>query len=160
MKISLIFLVSSLIFINCDNPLSQTVYTADPAPMVYNDVLYLFTVHDADGASYFEIPDFDTIRDVPDFASVKENPSLYSGCWVSWGGKVSNANTYEDGSYSCDLIIGDEQLRHYEGTVLVRFEVVPNVESDQYVKILGQLEVRGSNVTVKGRSLYQTVKRM
>ena len=111
-------------------------------------------------STYFEIPDFDTIRDVPDFASVKDNPSLYSGCWVSWGGKVSNANTYEDGSYSCDLIIGDEQLRHYEGTVLVRFEVVPNVESDQYVKILGQLEVRGSNVTVKGRSLYQTVKRM
>ena len=111
-------------------------------------------------STYFESPDFDTIKDIPDFASVKENPSLYDDCWVSWGGKVSNANTYEDGSYSCDFIIGDEQLRHYEGTVLVRFEVVPNVESDQYVKILGQLEVSGGTVTVKGRSLYQTVRKL
>ena len=40
--------------------------------------------------TYYEIPDFDTVRDVPDFASVKENPALYNDCWVSWGGKISN----------------------------------------------------------------------
>jgi arabinoxylan arabinofuranohydrolase len=31
-----------------DNPIVQTVYTADPAPMVYNGVCYLYTGHDAD----------------------------------------------------------------------------------------------------------------
>jgi arabinoxylan arabinofuranohydrolase len=31
-----------------DNPIIQTNYTADPAPMVYNDRVYLFTSHDDD----------------------------------------------------------------------------------------------------------------
>jgi hypothetical protein len=30
------------------NPIIQTVYTADPAPLVYNDTLFLFTGHDED----------------------------------------------------------------------------------------------------------------
>lgn len=31
-----------------DNPIVQTLYTADPAPMVYNDKVYLYTSHDED----------------------------------------------------------------------------------------------------------------
>jgi arabinoxylan arabinofuranohydrolase len=31
-----------------DNPIVQTVYTADPAPLVYNGRLYLYTTHDED----------------------------------------------------------------------------------------------------------------
>ena len=30
------------------NPVIQTVYTADPAPMVHNDTLFLYTGHDED----------------------------------------------------------------------------------------------------------------
>ena len=30
------------------NPIVQTYYTADPAPMVYNDTVYLYTTHDGD----------------------------------------------------------------------------------------------------------------
>lgn len=108
-------------------------------------------------STYYEIPDFDTIRDVPDFASVRENPSLYNSCWVSWGGKISNVNIYEDSSYSCDLLVGDESLRHYEGSAAVTFEAVPNVENDQYVKILGQIIVSDGGVVIKGRSIYQQV---
>jgi arabinoxylan arabinofuranohydrolase len=33
-----------------DNPIIQTIYTADPAPMVYNNRVYLFTGHDEDGS--------------------------------------------------------------------------------------------------------------
>lgn len=110
-------------------------------------------------STYFEIPDFDTIRDVPDFASVKESPVLYDDCWVSWGGKISNVNIYDDGTYSCDFIIGDEEFRHYEGTVSVFFEAVPNIEADQYVKILGHLSVDGGRVVLNGRSVYQSVHR-
>ena len=36
-----------------DNPIIQTNFTADPAPMVYNDTLYLYTSHDEDTASGF-----------------------------------------------------------------------------------------------------------
>lgn len=41
-----------------DNPLVQTVYTADPAPLVYNGTLYLYTSHDEDGASYYTMNDW------------------------------------------------------------------------------------------------------
>ncbi len=37
----------------CDNPFVQTCYSTDPAPMVYNDTLYVYTGHDEDGADFF-----------------------------------------------------------------------------------------------------------
>lgn len=37
------------------NPIIQTKYTADPAPMVYNDTVYLYTSHDEDYAFGFEM---------------------------------------------------------------------------------------------------------
>jgi hypothetical protein len=36
-----------------ENPIIQTKYTADPAPMVYKDVVYLYTSHDEDNATGF-----------------------------------------------------------------------------------------------------------
>jgi hypothetical protein len=36
-----------------DNPIVQTIYTADPAPLVYNGRVYLYTGHDEDGSTYF-----------------------------------------------------------------------------------------------------------
>ena len=35
------------------NPLVQTCYTTDPAPVVFNDRLYVYTGHDEDGADFF-----------------------------------------------------------------------------------------------------------
>ena len=32
----------------CKNPIITSIYTADPAPMVYGDTLYLYTSHDED----------------------------------------------------------------------------------------------------------------
>ena len=58
MKITLTLLISLLFLLKCDNPMAQTTYTADPAPMVYKDKLYVYTGHDADGATYFEMPDY------------------------------------------------------------------------------------------------------
>ena len=37
------------------NPIIQTKYTADPAPMVYNDTVFLFTGHDEDDAMGFKM---------------------------------------------------------------------------------------------------------
>jgi len=36
-----------------DNPIIQTNYTADPAPLVHDDIVYLYTSHDEDNASGF-----------------------------------------------------------------------------------------------------------
>ena len=106
---------------------------------------------------YFEIPDFDTIRDVPSLTDVAANPALYLDCWVNWGGKISNSITYEDGSYSCDLLVGDENLSRYDGTVRVRFDAVPAVDGSRPVKILGKIVMEDGLVILRGRAVYQSV---
>ena len=35
------------------NPIVQSHYTADPAPLVYNGKLYLYTSHDEDNSTWF-----------------------------------------------------------------------------------------------------------
>lgn len=37
------------------NPIIQTNYTADPAPLVYNDRLYVYTTHDEDESTWFNM---------------------------------------------------------------------------------------------------------
>lgn len=39
-------------------PIIQTSYTADPAPMVYNDTVFLYTTHDEDDADGFKMIDW------------------------------------------------------------------------------------------------------
>ncbi len=107
---------------------------------------------------YFEIPDFDTIKDVPSYADVAANPAVYLDCWVNWGGKISNAVTYEDGTYSCDLLVGDDSLAHYDGTVRVRFEKAPVVDVSRPLKILGKITFEDGMVNLAGRAVYQSVK--
>ena len=40
------------------DPIIQTRYTADPAPMVYNDTIFLYTTHDEDDADGFKMLDW------------------------------------------------------------------------------------------------------
>lgn len=40
------------------NPIIQTIYTADPAPMVYKDTVFLYTGHDEDHSTWFDMRDW------------------------------------------------------------------------------------------------------
>ncbi|MCR5063730.1 MAG: hypothetical protein K6A89_10665 [Treponema sp.] len=110
-------------------------------------------------ASYFEIPDFNTIKDVPALQEVKESPYLYYDCWVDWGGKISNTKTYDDSSFSCSFLIGDENLEKYDGTVTVKFDSVPSFNSVESVKILGKLTEADGELCIMGRAVYQSPKK-
>jgi beta-xylosidase len=55
------FVLSSMLIVSsvyAQNPIIQTKYTADAAPMVYNDTVYLYTGHDEDNAFGFEMRDW------------------------------------------------------------------------------------------------------
>lgn len=58
-KLAVVALISlaSSIGIKClaQNPIIQTKYTADPAPMVYNDTVFLYAGHDEDDATGFKM---------------------------------------------------------------------------------------------------------
>lgn len=47
LTVTLIMLIMAFDITTCfaDNPIVQTLYTADPAPMVYEDTCYLYTTH-------------------------------------------------------------------------------------------------------------------
>lgn len=110
--------------------------------------------------TYFETPAFDTISDVPEFSEVSDNPVLYLDCWVDWGGRISNSVTYPDGSYSCDLLIGDEKLERFEGTVTVKFEQapVPEIDGKKSARILGKIAADGNSIYLTGKSVYQSIR--
>ena len=38
---------------SAQNPVVQTCYTTDPAPMVHDDTFYIYTGHDENGADFF-----------------------------------------------------------------------------------------------------------
>uniref|UniRef100_I5AX62 Uncharacterized protein n=1 Tax=Eubacterium cellulosolvens (strain ATCC 43171 / JCM 9499 / 6) TaxID=633697 RepID=I5AX62_EUBC6 len=44
--------------VRADNPIVQTIYSTDPAPLVVGDEVYVFTGHDEDGASYYDMRDW------------------------------------------------------------------------------------------------------
>lgn len=110
-------------------------------------------------ADYLETPDFDTITDVPSYADVQAETALYIDCWVNWGGKVSNAVTYDNGAFTCDLLVGDETLTNYEGSALVKFDSARDFDTASYVQILGQISYEGGKWYLKGRSVYQKIKK-
>src|SRR4051812_49402803 len=41
-----------------DNPIVQHIYTADPAPLVHNGRVYLYTGHDEDNSTYFTMKEW------------------------------------------------------------------------------------------------------
>ena len=41
-----------------DNPMIQTIFSTDPAPMVYDDTVYVYTGRDKDNSDFYYMPDW------------------------------------------------------------------------------------------------------
>jgi len=81
------FLLLTSIGLKCfaDNPIIQTKFTADPAPMVYNDTVFLYTGHDEDDAMGFKMQNWllYTSTDMVNWTDHGEIASLKSFKWVN-----------------------------------------------------------------------------
>jgi arabinoxylan arabinofuranohydrolase len=66
-----------------DNPIVQTVYTADPAPLVYNGRVYLYTGHDEDGSTNFTMRDW-RVWSSADMVNWTDHGSPMSLATFSW----------------------------------------------------------------------------
>ena len=76
-----------------DNPIVQHVYTADPAPLVYNGRVYLYTGHDEDGSTWFTMKDWRvwSSADMVNWTDHGSPLSLATFSWASanaWAGQV------------------------------------------------------------------------
>jgi arabinoxylan arabinofuranohydrolase len=84
-----------------DNPFVQTIYTADPAPFVYNGVVYAFLDHDEDGTyGWFQMKDWRlfTTTDMVNWTDHGVTASLKTFSWGrvdAWAGQV----TYRNGRF-------------------------------------------------------------
>ena len=65
------------------NPIVQTKHTADPAPMVYNNKVYLYTGHDEDNSTWFTMNDW-LLYTSTDMVNWTEHPSPLSYRTFSW----------------------------------------------------------------------------
>lgn len=85
--------------VNAQRPIIQTKYTADPAPMVYNDTVFLYTTHDEDDAEGFKMQDWllYTSTDMVNWTDHGVVASLRSFDWVkrdngAWAEQVVERN--------------------------------------------------------------------
>lgn len=82
-------LLGSISLVCADNPIVQTLYSTDPAPMVYNDRLYVFTGHDEDGSTNFNMRDW-RLYSTTDMANWQDHGKVAGLDTFSW----ANANAW------------------------------------------------------------------
>jgi hypothetical protein len=75
------------------NPIVQTIYTADPAPLVVGDTLYLYTGHDEDKSTYFTMKNWHVFstKDMVNWTDLGSPLSIHSFAWVkdsAWAGQA------------------------------------------------------------------------
>ncbi|MFI1992953.1 glycoside hydrolase family 43 protein [Actinoplanes sp. NPDC020271] len=82
---------------HADNPIVQTIYTADPAPLVYNGRVYLYTGHDEDNSTYFTMKEWRVYSsaDMVNWTDHGSPMSLATFSWAksdAWAGQVVARN--------------------------------------------------------------------
>jgi hypothetical protein len=80
-----------------DNPIVQHIYTADPAPLVHNGRVYLYTGHDEDGSTWFTMKEWRVFSsaDMVNWTDHGSPMSLATFSWASkdaWAGQVAERN--------------------------------------------------------------------
>ena len=102
--IILLFMATRMIFIdmgNAQNPIVQTKYTADPAPMVWNDRLYVYTTHDEDGSTWFTMNNWN-LYSTNDMVNWTDHGAVLSYTDFEWAsGDAAPQCIERDGKFLC-----------------------------------------------------------
>lgn len=91
-SITFVCLTAISFYVQAQNPIVQTIYTADPAPMVYKDTLYLYTGHDEDNSTWFTMKDWRCFAttDMVNWTDLGSPLSLKTFSWAkkdAWAGQ-------------------------------------------------------------------------
>ncbi len=79
-----IYLPKTTTVTNADNPAIQTIYSTDPAPLVYNDTVYLYTGRDKDNSDFYYMPDWHCYSST-DMQNWTDHGTILSWDSFSWG---------------------------------------------------------------------------
>ena len=98
----LVFSISlpTCFFSVAQNPIVQTMYTADPSPMVHNDTLFLYTGHDEDQSTWFTMKDWKCFS-TTDMVNWTDRGTPLTIETFSWAGKDAWAGqcTFRNGKF-------------------------------------------------------------
>ncbi len=101
--IAILLLIEVLISgLKAQNPIVQTNYTADPAPMVHNDTVYLYTTHDEDTTirNFFTMNDWRCYSST-DMVNWTDHGAIFNYADFSWsrGDAWAGQCIYRNGKY-------------------------------------------------------------
>src|SRR5665647_1416105 len=84
--------IVALTAIKAQNPIIRNLFTADPAPMVYQDTLFLYTGHDgaSEKAPNYVMPDWHLFS-TTDMVNWKDRGTVLSPQVFSWAAKDAYA---------------------------------------------------------------------
>lgn len=113
-KLAVLGLMTSIHYaVNAENPIIQTKFTADPAPLVHNDTVFLYTSHDEENADVFLMKNWllYTSTDMVNWTDHGQIASLYDFKWADkaitgWGG-------FENGAWAPQCIEKDGKFYLY-----------------------------------------------
>jgi hypothetical protein len=93
----LLFAFPGNVSVCAQNPVIQTIYTADPAPMFYNDTVYLYTGHDEDSSTWFTMKDWHVFSttDMVNWTDLGSPLSISTFSWAkkdAWAGQCTFRN--------------------------------------------------------------------
>lgn len=108
-------------------------------------------------------PTFDSLKDNYSYSMVASNPANYLDCYAIWDGMVTNSVYYEDGSWKCDLLVDyipSENKNFQVGLCHVVFDKAPepSVDETKPVRFLGKITLKGNDIILSGRAVYQQLK--
>lgn len=85
---------------SAQNPIVQTIYTADPAPLVYKDTVFLYTGHDEDKSTWFVMKDWHAYSTI-DMVNWTDRGTPLSLSTFSWAKKDAWAGQciFRDGKF-------------------------------------------------------------
>ena len=86
----MLMMILAVIMCFADNPVVQTKFTADPAPMVYNNMVYLYTGHDEDDATGFHMMNW-LLYTTTDMANWTDHGIVASLNAFSWANPANGA---------------------------------------------------------------------
>ncbi len=124
-----------------DNPIIQTIYTADPAPLVYNNRVYLFVDHDQDGSTTYDMIDWRLFSsaDMVNWQDHGSPMALTTFSWANanaWAGQVIPRN---------GMFYYYAPMRHTTGAMAVGVGVSPNI-TGPYGDALGHPLVENNEI--------------
>jgi arabinoxylan arabinofuranohydrolase len=147
-----------------DNPIVQTLYTADPAPVVINDTLYVFTGHD-EGGKFFTMHDWRcySTMDMVNWTDHGCPLSVKDFAWArddAWAGQVIERNkkfyyfvpmNRKNGGMSIGVAVADKPEGPYKDAIgrplISRGD--GNIDPTQFIDDDGQAYLYWGNPALK-----------